>query len=177
MLRAALATRAVWVAGAAIILGLACSVRAGDMAAEAAAPGSATMAASAGEGAKAVPPEVGLWQTFSDETGKPEGFIRVRLIGEELRGTIERGMPGDDPNELCTKCPGERKNQRKIGMTIMTGLHRQDDHWGGGEILDPDNGRIYRCKIRAVDSGGKLEVRGYLGISLLGRTQTWVRAE
>jgi uncharacterized protein (DUF2147 family) len=125
----------------------------------------------------AEPPEVGLWQTLSDVTGKPEGFIRIRQVGDELRGVIERGMPSDDPNELCTKCPGERKDQRKIGMTIMTGLHRQDDHWSGGEILDPDNGRIYRCRIRAVDSGRKLEVRGYIGISLLGRTQTWVRAE
>jgi uncharacterized protein (DUF2147 family) len=123
------------------------------------------------------PAEVGLWQTISDKTGKPEGYIRVLLVGGELRGVIERGMPGDDPNELCTKCPGERKNQRKIGMTIMTGLHRQDDHWGGGEILDPDNGSIYRCRIRAIDSGRKLEVRGYIGISLLGRTQTWLRAE
>jgi uncharacterized protein (DUF2147 family) len=147
-----LATRAVRLAALAM-LALACGAQAAD------------------------PPEVGLWQTFSDVTGKPEGFIRTRLVGDELRGVIERGMPGDDPNELCTKCPGERKDQRKIGMTIMTGLHHQDDHWGGGEILDPDNGRIYRCRVHAVDSGRKLEVRGYLGISLLGRTQTWVRAE
>ena len=137
----------------------------------------ADVAAEAAAAAKAAPAEVGLWQTISDKTGKPEGYIRVTLVGDELRGVIERGMPGDDPNELCTKCPGERKNQRKIGMTIITGLHRQDDHWGGGEILDPDNGTLYRCRIRAVDSGRKLEVRGYIGISLLGRTQTWQRAE
>jgi uncharacterized protein (DUF2147 family) len=138
------------------------------------APAPAFAEAAASEG---LPAEVGLWQTISDKTGKPEGYIRVALVGEELRGVIERGMPGDDPNELCTKCPGERKNQRKIGMTIMTGLHRQGDHWGGGEILDPDNGSIYRCRVRAVDSGRKLEVRGYIGISLLGRTQTWLRAQ
>ena len=137
-----------------------------------AAPASAAGAASAGE-----PREIGLWQTISDVTGKPEGYIRVWLEGDELRGKIERGMPGDDPNELCTKCPGERKNQRKIGMTILTGLHRGDEWWSGGEILDPDDGHIYRCKVRVVDSGRKLEVRGYIGFSLLGRTQTWVRAE
>jgi uncharacterized protein (DUF2147 family) len=137
----------------------------------------ADVAAEAAAAAKAAPAEVGLWQTISDKTGKPEGYIRITLVGDELRGVIERGMPGDDPNELCTKCPGERKNQRKIGMTIIMGLHRQDDHWGGGEILDPDNGTLYRCRIRAVDSGRKLEVRGYIGISLLGRTQTWRRAE
>ena len=128
--------------------------------------------------ARAGPPvEVGLWQTISDKTGKPEGYIRIVQAGDELRGTIERGMPGDDPDELCTKCPGERKNQKKIGMTIISGLHRKDDWWSGGEILDPDNGTLYRCKLRAVDSGRKLEVRGYIGISLFGRTQTWVRVQ
>ncbi|HEX4585921.1 MAG TPA: DUF2147 domain-containing protein [Burkholderiaceae bacterium] len=127
--------------------------------------------------APAPPAEVGLWQTISDKTGKPEGYIRIAPVGDELRGTIERGMPGDDPNELCTKCPGERKNQRKIGMTIITGLHRKDGSWVGGEILDPDSGTLYRCRIRATDAGRKLEVRGYIGISLLGRTQTWLRAE
>jgi uncharacterized protein (DUF2147 family) len=137
-----------------------------------ATPVAAVLAAESAE-----PAEVGLWQTFSDKTGKPEGYIRITRVGDELRGVIERGMPGDDPNELCTKCPGERKNQRKVGMTIITSLHRQDDHWGGGEILDPDNGTVYRCRIRAVDSGRKLEVRGFIGISLLGRTQTWLRAE
>lgn len=123
------------------------------------------------------PAEVGLWQTISDKDGKPKGYIRIRLVGDELRGVIEKGMPGDDPNEICSKCPGDRKDQKKIGMTIITGMHRQDDHWGGGEILDPDSGTLYRCKIRAVDSGRKLEVRGFIGISLLGRTQTWLRAE
>ena len=141
-------------------------------AASAAEPPEAGKPAVAGQ-----PAEVGLWQTISDKTGKPEGYIRVRLVGEELQGVIERGMPEDDPNELCTKCPGERKNQKKIGMMIMSGLHHKDDWWGGGEILDPDNGTVYRCKVRAVDSGRKLEVRGYIGISLLGRTQTWLRAE
>jgi uncharacterized protein (DUF2147 family) len=135
----------------------------------------ASQAAPAAKSAQ--PAEVGLWQTISDKTGKPEGYIRITLVGDELRGAIERGMPGDDPNELCTKCPGERKNQRKLGMTIITGLHRKDDGWSGGEILDPDNGTLYRCRIRAADSGRKLEVRGYIGISLLGRTQTWLRVE
>jgi uncharacterized protein (DUF2147 family) len=123
------------------------------------------------------PAEVGLWQTISDKDGKPEGYIRIRQVGDELRGVIERGMPSDDPNDICTKCPGDRKNQRMLGLTIITGLHRQGDHWAGGEILDPKNGSLYRCRMRAIDSGRKLEVRGYIGISLLGRTQTWLRAE
>ena len=137
----------------------------------------ADLAAEAASAAKAAPAEVGLWQTISDKDGKPEGYIRIRQVGDELRGVIERGMPSDDPNDICTKCPGDRKNQRMLGLTIITGLHRQGDHWAGGEILDPKNGSLYRCRIRAIDSGRKLEVRGYIGISLLGRTQTWLRAE
>jgi uncharacterized protein (DUF2147 family) len=137
----------------------------------------ADVAAEAAAAAKAAPAEVGLWETISDKDGKPEGYIRIRLVGDELRGVIERGMPGDDPNDICTKCPGDRKNQRMLGLTIITGLHRQGDHWAGGEILDPKSGSLYRCRIRAIDSGRKLELRGFIGISLLGRTQTWLRAE
>jgi len=125
--------------------------------------------------AAADPPEVGLWQIISDVTGKPQGYIRIRLVGEELQGAIERGLPGDDPNDVCTKCPGDRKGRRMIGLTIITGLHRHDGEWSGGEILDPDSGRIYRCRMNAIDGGRKLKVRGYFGISLLGRTQTWLR--
>jgi uncharacterized protein (DUF2147 family) len=131
----------------------------------------------AASAAGAAPAEVGLWETISDKDGKPEGYIRIRLVGDELRGVIERGMPTDDPNDICTKCPGDRKNQRMLGLTIITGLHRQGDHWAGGEILDPKSGSLYRCRLRAIDSGRKLEVRGFIGISLLGRTQTWLRAE
>jgi uncharacterized protein (DUF2147 family) len=136
-----------------------------------------SVALGSGPARAADPPEVGLWETISDETGKPEGYIRIRLVGDELRGVIERGLPTDDPNDVCTKCPGDRKGQRMIGLTIITGLHRKDDEWTGGEILDPNKGWTYRCRLRAVEGGRKLLVRGYLGISLLGRTQTWLRAE
>ena len=153
--------------GVLVVLGLASALGA--------EPAFADESASAGK--PAAPAEVGLWQTISDKDGKPEGYIRIRQVGDELRGVIERGMPSDDPNDICTKCPGDRKNQRMLGLTIITGLHRQGDHWAGGEILDPKNGSLYRCRIRAIDSGRRLEVRGYIGISLLGRTQTWLRAE
>jgi len=135
------------------------------------------MALGSGPVRAADPPEVGLWETVSDVTGKPEGYIRIRLVGDELRGVIERGLPTDDPNDICTKCPGDRKGQRMIGLTIISGLHLKGEEWTGGEILDPNKGWTYRCRIRAVEGGRKLLVRGYLGISLLGRTQTWVRAE
>jgi uncharacterized protein (DUF2147 family) len=76
---------------------------------------------------------------------------------------------------MCDKSPGERRGKPVIGMTIMTGSHRSAEGWSGGEILDPDTGRIDPTKLRVVDGGRKLEVRGFLGVSLLGHTQTWER--
>jgi uncharacterized protein (DUF2147 family) len=120
---------------------------------------------------------VGLWQTISDVDGKPSGLVRIREENGTFIGIIE-GI--EDPAKRagrCEKCPGARRDQPVMGMTILTGLHRVGDHFGGGDILDPDNGHIYSCKVTLVDAGQHLEVRGYFGISLLGRTQTWNRKE
>jgi uncharacterized protein (DUF2147 family) len=120
---------------------------------------------------------VGLWQTISDVDGKPSGLVRIREENGTFIGIIE-GI--EDPAKRagrCEKCPGARHDQPVMGMTILTGLHRDDDHFGGGEILDPDNGRVYSCKVTLADGGRHLHVRGYIGFSLLGRTQTWNRVE
>ncbi|MEF9942731.1 MAG: DUF2147 domain-containing protein, partial [Burkholderiaceae bacterium] len=77
----------------------------------------------------------------------------------------------------CDQCSGARKDQPVIGMTILWGLKNEGDEWTGGEILDPKNGKTYKAKAKLVDGGKKLEVRGFLGISLFGRTQTWVREQ
>ncbi|HEX8697910.1 MAG TPA: DUF2147 domain-containing protein, partial [Myxococcaceae bacterium] len=85
--------------------------------------------------------------------------------------------PNEPQNPVCDKCEGALKNQPIIGMVILRDLKKDDDEWTGGTILDPGNGKTYKCKI-AVEAGGKkLKVRGYIGMSLLGRTQHWVRAE
>ena len=122
---------------------------------------------------------VGVWRTIDDKTGKEKSLVRITEVRGELRGTIERLFrePGEDPNPNCDKCPGEKKGKPVIGMTILTGLKRSGDGYAGGEILDPASGKTYRCKMWTSDGGKKLNVRGFIGVSLLGRTQVWVREE
>lgn len=121
---------------------------------------------------------VGLWKIIDDRDGTPRALVRISETDGEYRGAIEQGLrPGDDDSAVCDKCKGPRRGQRLIGMAIVTGIKKQGDEYAGGEILDPDNGQIYRCKMTLRDGGRTLEVRGFIGISLFGRTQTWVRVE
>jgi uncharacterized protein (DUF2147 family) len=91
---------------------------------------------------------------------------------------VEKGLLSTDTGEaVCDKCTDERKGQKIIGMTIVKGIKQKGDAYEGGEILDPDNGKTYRCKMKVLESGKKLEVRGFIGISLFGRSQTWLREE
>jgi uncharacterized protein (DUF2147 family) len=122
---------------------------------------------------------VGVWRTIDDKTGKEKSLVRIVEVQGELRGTIEKLFrePGEDPNPDCDKCPGDKKGKPVIGMTILTGLKRTGDEYAGGEILDPANGKIYRCKMWTSDGGRKLNVRGFIGVSLLGRTQVWLRED
>ena len=122
------------------------------------------------------PPVVGRWQTVDDKSGKPRSVVKTWLKDRKLFGLIEQlNEPGGDPDAKCTKCKGDKKDQRIAGMTILWDLTQDGDEWTGGKILDPDSGDIYKCKVKA--SGDKLEVRGFLGIALIGRTQTWRRAQ
>lgn len=122
---------------------------------------------------------VGLWRTIDDKTGKEKSLVRIVEANGELHATIEKLFrePHEEPNPNCDKCPGERKNKPVIGMTIMTGLKKTGSEFEGGEILDPANGKIYRCKMWTAEGGKKLNVRGFIGVSLLGRTQVWIRED
>ncbi len=122
---------------------------------------------------------VGVWRTIDDKTGKEKSLVRITEINGELRGTIDKLFreAGEEANPNCDKCPGEKKNKPVIGMTILTGLKRDGQEYAGGEILDPANGKTYKCKMWTTDGGKKLNVRGFIGVSLLGRTQVWVREE
>jgi uncharacterized protein (DUF2147 family) len=120
----------------------------------------------------------GLWKTIDDNTGKPRSLVRINENHGEYSAVIEKGLlASDTPDAVCDKCKDERKGQRIIGMTIVKGIKLKDGHYEGGEILDPDNGKTYRCIMKLDDSGNKLEVRGYIGISLFGRSQDWTRVE
>jgi uncharacterized protein (DUF2147 family) len=122
---------------------------------------------------------LGLWKTIDDETGKPKALIRITEVNGALSGKIEKlyNTPNNDPNPKCDKCEGDLKNQPVLGMVILTGLKRDGDEYNGGQILDPNNGKVYRSRLEVVEEGKKLHVRGYIGIPMLGRTQTWVREE
>ncbi len=127
----------------------------------------------------AEPSPVGLWRTIDDQTGQPKGLVRIREVDGQLVGKVEKAFPkpGEDPAPKCEKCDGPRHNQPVLGMTILWGLTQQGEEYQGGEILDPESGKIYRVKMKPIDGGKKLEVRGFIGISLLGRSQTWLREE
>jgi uncharacterized protein (DUF2147 family) len=120
---------------------------------------------------------VGLWKTISDETKEPTSYVRIWVDNGELIGKVEKLIrkPGAVPDPKCTKCAGDKKDQPILGMTIISGLRQEGDVWTGGHILDPDNGKLYKCRIKVEDDGNKLDVRGYIGFSLIGRSQTWHR--
>ena len=121
----------------------------------------------------------GLWKTIDDKTGKERSLVRIVENNGIFEGKVEKifEQSDDDPNHLCKKCEGERKDKPIIGMTFLWGLKKDGDQYGSGEILDPKNGKIYRAKMQLTDGGRKLEVRGYIGLSLFGRSQTWLRLE
>jgi uncharacterized protein (DUF2147 family) len=120
---------------------------------------------------------IGHWRSIDDATGKPKAVIEVFEAGNgTLSAKIVRLIDtSDGPNPLCDQCSGARRNKPILGMTIAWGMKAQGKHWGGGRILDPENGKEYSVKMTPVASGKKLEVRGFLGVALLGRTQTWLR--
>ena len=115
----------------------------------------------------------GVWKSIDDKTKKERSIIRITEVNGEFKGVVEKlfDQPGDDPAHLCKECKGERKDKPISGMTILWGLKKDGDIWAGGEILDPDNGKTYRCKMTLSEDGKSLNVRGFIGISLIGRSQ------
>ena len=122
---------------------------------------------------------VGVWKTIDDETGKPKSLVRISEEGGALSGKIEKLFrPADqDQNPKCTSCEGTRKYQPIIGMTILSGLKKDGNEYTGGEILDPAKGKVYKSKATLRDGGQKLEVRGYIGAPMFGRSQVWQREQ
>lgn len=121
---------------------------------------------------------VGKWITIDEKTGKPRGIIEITDQNGVLNGSIVGYYPrtGEPKVPLCQKCTDERKNQPIIGMVFLENMKKYGDEYTGGKILDPESGNIYSAKMKLLPGNKKLEVRGYLGISLFGRSQTWIRA-
>jgi uncharacterized protein (DUF2147 family) len=122
---------------------------------------------------------VGVWKTIDDETGNPKSLVRISESNGELRGRIERLFrdADEEQNPKCEKCDGMLKNQPIVGMTIITGMKKDGDEYSGGQILDPASGKVYKSRMSLSDGGRKLDVRGYIGVPMFGRTQTWLRVE
>jgi uncharacterized protein (DUF2147 family) len=120
---------------------------------------------------------VGVWQTIDDHTGQPKALVQISQLPDgTLSGKVLTGLGAEhDPLRRCTACTDARKDQLVQGMVILSGLKRDGDNWDGGEILDPENGKLYKCKLHLENQGLSLVVRGYIGFSLIGRSQTWRR--
>ena len=119
---------------------------------------------------------VGTWRTIDDDTGKAKSIVQIKDFDGTLQGKVVKVLQSDQgPHPLCKDCTGERHNQPVEGMTILWGLERDGDQWSGGQILDPSNGKTYKCKMSMLDGGNKLKVRGYIGFSMFGRSQVWER--
>jgi len=121
----------------------------------------------------------GLWKNIDDASGKPRAVIRITESGGALQGRIEKVFPGpgESQNPICGKCEGANRDAPVVGLVILSGLKKEGDEYAGGQILDPDNGKVYRSKVQLLDGGKKLSVRGYIGVPMLGRSQTWLRQE
>jgi len=122
----------------------------------------------------------GLWKTIDDETKAEKSYVRVVDAGGVLTAKVEKILDPAKVDAKCVKCSDERRDQPILGLTIVKGVKANADDkglWDGGEILDPNNGKTYKVRMKPIDGGKKLEVRGYIGAPLLGRTQTWIRIE
>jgi uncharacterized protein (DUF2147 family) len=134
----------------------------------AAAPGSVSFAADPSS-------PLGEWKTFDDKTGQPKAVVRIYEQDGKLFGKIESSFIPGAEHRVCAVCTDERKDQPIVGLIIIRNMARTDEGYAGGDILDPESGSVYRCKLHVENGGAKLLVRGFIGISLLGRTQTWER--
>lgn len=133
------------------------------------------LCALAGQAAELTP--VGRWTTVDDKTGKPKAIVQIYDQNGQLFGKVETALNPERAGRRCDQCTDERKGQLIVGMVILRGMKQQGNEYVGGDILDPDNGNVYRCKLKVTEGGQKLSVRGFKGISMLGRTQTWTRKD
>lgn len=116
----------------------------------------------------------GTWKTIDDVDGEATSHVFIEQIDGKLHGKISK-LLNEDPNSVCIMCKDDKKDKPIIGLEIIWDMAEDDGQWSGGRILDPESGKNYKCKIKLVD--GVLEVRGYIGIPALGRTQKWYRVE
>lgn len=124
---------------------------------------------------------IGLWQSIDDKTGAPKALVEIRKEADNTyAGKVVKLTPraGYTPKETCVDCPPPYTNKPIIGLDVVTGLKSTDGlNYTSGRILDPNTGKLYSLKAKLSSNGKRLHLRGYLGVSALGRNQIWIRAE
>tara|TARA_R110002072_G_scaffold19961_1_gene73473 strand:- start:118 stop:549 length:432 start_codon:yes stop_codon:yes gene_type:complete len=120
----------------------------------------------------------GKWNSKNEETGKVDSVIEVYEKNGKAYAKVIEIMNEKRRDALCIDCEGENKNKPILGLDILSGLEEEEDNneWSGGEILDPRNGKVYKCYIELVKAN-KLKIRGYIGVALFGKTAYWERAK
>ena len=119
----------------------------------------------------------GAWKTVDDATGKEKAVIRITEANGVFTGKIEKLLDPAKQDSKCDECTDDRKGKPVVELTIMRNVKKGEGHWEGGDILDAANGKVYRVRLSLSADNKKLEVRGYMGTPLFGRTQTWTRME
>jgi uncharacterized protein (DUF2147 family) len=122
----------------------------------------------------------GLWKSIDDDGKTEKSLVRIVDTAGVLTGKVEKIFDATKQDARCDECSDARKGQPIVGMTIIQGVKANAGEaglWDGGEILDPNNGKTYKVRLKPVNGGKTLEVRGYIGMPMLGRTQTWQRVE
>lgn len=119
---------------------------------------------------------MGKWKTIDDQTGKEKSIVEIYEKNGLLYGKLVELLEEKNKNAICSACSGKNKNKPYLGLVIITDLEKDGNQWSGGKILDPKTGKEYKCHIELEDAN-KLKVRGYVGVSLLGRTQYWQRVK
>ncbi len=127
--------------------------------------------------AQAMNSPVGTWKTIDDKTNKPKSLVEISEVNGKLSGRIIELFrdPSEEQNPMCDKCKGTLHNKPIKGLVILWGLSKDGEEWDGGSIMDPKTGKVYKAKLEVENGGKDLAVRGFLGFSMFGRSQTWHR--
>lgn len=119
---------------------------------------------------------LGKWKTIDDLSGKEKGIVEIYEKKGVYYARILEILEPENKHRKCSLCHGEDKDKPLLGLVIISGLKKDGSEYSGGKVLDPKNGKYYKCYIE-LEEPDKLKVRGYIGVSLLGRTQYWHRVK